>query len=392
VWRYSRIDELDLERYSPVRASGEPLAEVPPELSSLLDAIGPRSGLVLARNGRLCSLRLGPELEVAGVGVSAADGTAADRVGSVAASPDALVELAAAFVVDPLVVEVPSRVSVERPLVVLNWLDAEGGAVFPRTVVRVGDGGSAAVVEVVASPDVASLAVPVTELDVGDDAELSYVTLQETGPRAWCVSYHSSRVARDATLQSLTVALGGDYSRVRTDSRLTGQGGSTRLLAAYFGSGGQVQDFRTLQDHDAPKTTSDLLFKGAVTDDARSVYSGLIRVRKGAVGSDAFQTNRNLVLSEGAHADSVPNLDIEENDVRCSHASAVSPIDEEQRYYLETRGVPSEAADRLVVLGFFGDLLGRCTVAGVEGYVRSRISARLAARPAAELAHEGGGR
>ena len=117
-----------------------------------------------------------------------------------------------------------------------------------------------------------------------------------------------------------------------------GQAGRTSLLAAYLGTDEQVHDFRTLQDHHAPRTESQLLFKGAVADTARSVYSGLIQIRKGARGSNAFQTNHNLVLSEGAHADSVPNLDIDENDVRCSHASTVGPIDEEQRYYLETAG------------------------------------------------------
>ena len=120
-----------------------------------------------------------------------------------------------------------------------------------------------------------------------------------------------------------------------------------------------MHDFRTLQDHAAPATTTDLLFKGAVQDRGRSVYSGLIRVRPGARGTNAFQTNRNLVLSEGARADSVPNLEIDENDVGCSHASAVGPVDEEQRFYLESRGVPPEVADRLIVLGFFGEVLDR---------------------------------
>ena len=134
---------------------------------------------------------------------------------------------------------------------------------------------------------------------------------------------------------------------------------------------------RQLQDHDAPRTTSDLLFKGAVEDQAQSVYSGLIRVRKGARGTNAFQTNRNLVLSDGAHADSVPNLEIEENDVRCSHASAVGPIDEDQRYYLESRGVPPAVADRLIVLGFFDEILDRTPVPGLRELLRGAVAAKL---------------
>ncbi len=183
----------------------------------------------------------------------------------------------------------------------------------------------------------------------------------------------TSRLGRDATLQSFTAGLGGRYARVRTDSALVGQAGRTSLLAAYLGTGEQVHDFRTLQDHDAPRTESQLLFKGAVADTARSVYSGLIQIRKGARGSNAMQTNHNLVLSEGAHADSVPNLDIDENDVRCSHASTVGPIDEEQRYYLETRGIAPAVAERLIVLGFFSDLAGRAPFPGVGRWVEDAV-------------------
>jgi Fe-S cluster assembly protein SufD len=173
------------------------------------------------------------------------------------------------------------------------------------------------------------------------------------------------------------VAFGGDYARVRTDSTLAGQGGSSRLLAVYFGEGTQQHDFRTLQAHEAPKTRSDLLFKGAVAGSAHSVYSGLIRVRKGAVGTNAFQTNRNLVLNDGAHADSVPNLEIEENDVRCSHASAVGPIDEEQRFYLESRGVPPAVADRLIVLGFLDEVLSQTPVPGLLPLLRQSLAAKV---------------
>ncbi len=364
-------------------------ARVPGRLAGLLEDIGPRAALLVARNGTIASAELSPGLAGSGVAIGGVAEGGDDPVGSVAQAGDALVDLGTAFSKEPAVIEIPARAEVDEPLVVLNWVDAEGGAVFPRTVVRVGEGGRASVVEVVASTDAASLVVPVLELDVADNAALSYLALQEQGPRTWSIAYQASKVGCDAELQSLTVALGGDYARVRTDSRLAGRGGSTSLLAAYFGTGQQMHDFRTLQDHDAPKTTSDLLFKGAVKDVARSVYSGLIRVRKGAVGSDAFQTNRNLVLSEGAHADSVPNLDIEENDVRCSHASAVGPIDEDQRYYLETRGVPAEAAERLVVLGFFDELLDRASFPGLSRHVRAEIATRLAARSATELAAQG---
>src|SRR4029450_11788472 len=143
-----------------------------------------------------------------------------------------------------------------------------------------------------------------------------------------------------------------------------------------------MHDFRTLQDHAAPKTTSDLLFKGAVEDHARSVYTGLIRVRKDAPGTNAFQTNRNLKLSEGAWADSVPNLEIENNDVRCSHASAVGPIDADQRFYLESRGIPTQIAERLIVLGFFDEVLDQLPVGPLATRLRTGVSAKLKRRTA----------
>ena len=193
-----------------------------------------------------------------------------------------------------------------------------------------------------------------TELQVADGASLAYVS--RPGARdapTWQLAHQASTIGADATLASFAVALGGSYARLRTDSALAGESGTSKLRAAFIGRDDQMLDFRTLQDHLAPRTTSDLLFMGAVADTSHSVYSGLIRVRRGAVKSDAMQTNHNLVLDEGAHADSVPNLDIEENDVKCSHGSTVGPVDEDQRYYLESRGVEPErgrAADRGRVL------------------------------------------
>ncbi len=211
-------------------------------------------------------------------------------------------------------------------------------AVSDRTVIDLGEAAEATVIELFVSDDGPLLVVPIVDIAVGDAATLSYNAIQQLGAGAWQFAHQRVRAGRDATVRTFTASLGGEYARFRTESVLAGQGGNAELLAAYLGDGTQVHDFRTLQEHGAPRTKSNLVFKGAVGGTARSVYSGLIRMRHGAKGADAFQTNRNLVLSDGAHADSVPNLDIEENDVRCSHASAVGQIDREQRFYLESRG------------------------------------------------------
>jgi Fe-S cluster assembly protein SufD len=148
-----------------------------------------------------------------------------------------------------------------------------------------------------------------------------------------------------------------------------------------------MHDFRTIQHHRAPHTRSDLLYKGAVANSARSVYSGLIRVEKGARGTNAMQTNRNLVLHEGAHADSVPNLEIEDNDVRCSHASAVGPIAEDQRFYLESRGVPPDVAGRLIALGFLDEVLEQLPAPALADPLRLALAAKLADAEAREGHH-----
>ena len=166
--------------------------------------------------------------------------------------------------------------------------------------------------------------------------------------------------------------------------RCRAESGTSLLRAAFIGRDDQMLDFRTLQDHLAPRTTSDLLFMGAVADRSHSVYSGLIRVRRGAVRSDAMQTNHNLVLDEGAHADSVPNLDIEENDVQCSHGSTVGPVDEDQRYYLESRGVEPDVAERLIVAGFFENIADQVPIAGTRSMIGRALADRTGGRSVPE--------
>src|SRR5207302_10702368 len=170
---------------------------------------------------------------------------------------------------------------------------------------------------------------------------------------------------------------GGAHAAVRTDCRLVGRRATGRLRAVYFGEAQQMLDFRTFQDHAAPDTTSSLLFKGAVGGESRSVYTGLIRVRKNARGTNAFQTNRHIKLSEGAWAESVPNPETENNDVRCSHASAVGPIDADQRFHLESRGVPTPIAERLVDTGFFDEVLSGLPVPEAAAALRTLVAGKL---------------
>jgi Fe-S cluster assembly protein SufD len=312
------------------------------------------------------------------------------RVGSPAEAPslgdvmteatDLYAELNTAFASAPIVVEVPDGLNVTAPVVVTHFTASDGIVTLPRVVARVGADASITILDHHSSADVATLTLPVSELAVGAGGALQYMAVNQLGLRAWQIASQVARCSDASSTLLASVALGGDYARVRTDARLDGRGASGNQIAAYFAEQQQMHDFRTLQDHAAPKTTSDLLFKGAVAGRARSVYSGLIRVRKEAPGTTAFQTNRNLKLSEGAWADSVPNLEIDTNDVRCSHASAVGPVDAEQRFYLESRGVPPDRAEELIVNGFFSEVLERLPVPEMVGPLRAQIAAKLSRR------------
>ncbi len=339
IWRYSRIDDLDLGRYEPSVATttvhgdlalqADPADE--PDLPDVLDT----------------------------------------------PAPDVFAELNTAFGAITLI-RVPSGHVAAEPIVVTHDVSGDGSAVFPRLVVNAGADSQVTVVERFTSDagrDV--LVVPVLQLRAGPAARVRYVGVNDLADTAWQIGHQGAVGDRDSNVLLATVALGGHYARVRTEARIVGAGASTRQVALYFAGGEQMHDFRTIQDHAAPHTTSDLLFKGAVQDRARSVYTGLIKVRKEARGTNAFQTNRNLTLSEGAWAESVPNLEIETNDVRCSHASAVGPIDADQRFYLESRGIPTPVAERLIVLGFFDEVLDQLPVGSLAVELRQRVAAKL---------------
>ena len=399
IWRYSGIDDFDLGRFAP-SAPADGAAD-PDGARRLADRLGDHVAFVVTMNGVVASVELpagAPEnlVRVVGSGPHAVASAAPAVAGT--DGKDAFGLLHDAFAADLVVIDVPDRMTLSAPVLVVHLCESSGvtGSAaptsFPHLVVSVGSGADAGVVEVVTSADMGigpgvpgeALVVPVTQLAVGDHSRLSYANLQVLGPESTYIGLQSSRVAAHGDFRSFTVGLGGAYARVRTDSDLVGEGGRTSLLAAYLGTGGQVHDFRTLQDHHAARTASELVFTGAVADQARSVYSGLIRIRRGARRADARQTNHNLVLSEGAHADSVPNLDIDENDVKCSHASTVGPIDEEQRYYLESRGIEPEEAERLIVRGFFADMAGRSPFAEVGRWVEESVEQRLIGRLPAE--------
>ncbi len=339
VWRYSRINELEMSRY--------------------------RAGAVVTTVEGAEAIALQGAAAAALVGVA------------IASAPDVFAQMNTEA---PTVVALQvGKGKVHTQTVVITHTVTESGIVaFPRLVIDAAENSEVTVVERFVSKDgVHSLVVPVVEVRAAQSARVTYLAINELGKNTWQIGNQVAVGERDSNVRLFAVALGGDYARICAEVRLVGQGASAQQTALYFADGVQMHDFRTLQVHEAPRTHSDLLFKGAVKDTAKSVYTGLIKIRENAVGSQAFQTNRNLTLSSGAWAESVPNLEIETNDVKCSHASTIGPIDEEQRFYLESRGIKPEIAERLVVLGFFDEVISRLPVTSLVENLRNRVSDKL---------------
>ena len=354
IWRYSRISELSLDQFSTTVCPSAVSAERLPR--------GVRVDVV----SRTDSLPDGISGDLFDESQRGDDG-----------SRDLFEDLNLAFM-DVVLVTVEANAVCEQPIVVTHQLTDAGAAYFPRLVIDARENSEVSVVERFVSPDgVKLLVIPMLDVRAGRAARVKYLGVNELGDASWEIAAQHSSGDRDSDTLLATVALGGDYARVSTSARLVGQAGNTRQIALYFTGGEQMHDFRTRQEHVAPKTTSDLLFKGAIQDQAKSVYTGLIKIHKEAKGSSAFQTNRNLTLSKGAWAESVPNLDIETNDVKCSHASTVGPIDEEHLFYLESRGIHPDVAERLVVLGFFDEVLDQLPVGDFASGLRKKVAEKL---------------
>ena len=373
-WRYSAIREFNLSDYAPaLNICDSPALDL--EIQGI-DA----AAVVHTLNGRVVSVDVADDLVAAEAFVGPLVDADAGSVllGAVSdGASDYFTVLNDAFVAEPLLIRVPSGVVVERPIVVTHHVSGERVAAFPRLVVEIGANAAAEVLDYHTSDSGPMLVCPVTELDVAAAGRLGYLNVQHLGSGTWQFSSQLSRTGRDASLTASTAAFGGGYARTRSDVRLVGRGANCDLLALYFGDGRQGLDFRTYQDHVAADTTSNLLYKGVVSDESRSIYTGLIRVRPDARGTNAFQTNRNLKLGDNAWVESVPNLEIENNDVRCSHASAVGPVDAEQQFYLESRGVPTGEAERLIVAGFLDEVLESLPIAAVRENLRSVVDAKL---------------
>ncbi len=281
---------------------------------------------------------------------------------------------------DGIFLLVPRGVRLERPVRVTRWLSEAGTAYFSRVLIVAESASQVSYVDEVLSDDFESQTYTSTavELIARNGAHVQYVAVQRLGRRAFYQSVQRTLAERDAKLDTLNVALGASVTRVDLNARLLGPGANSDMLGLYFGDGDQHFDFNTSQDHVAPNTSSDLLYKGALDGASRAAFRGIIRVSPGAQGTDAYQTNRNLLLSPDSRADSLPNLEIEADDVKCSHGATVGQLDAEAKFYLMSRGLSLVQAERLVVLGFLGEVLAKLPLGGVVEKVIPVIEQKLA--------------
>jgi Fe-S cluster assembly protein SufD len=362
-WEFTDISELDLAAYDPVTAhepaTATPLFELP-EPQDLPD------GVIVTTIAKALS----DHSELVG-----------SRLGSLVDDDDPFVALNDAGYRHGAFVYVPRGVAVEQPISVSSIQARSGTLLNQRTLIVLEEGAEAEVWEQYLSgeSELDGVFNTVVELIVGDNARLRYICGQALSERSWIFGAQRAEVGRDASLDWVALGFGSARGHVRMETRLAGEGAEARVTGAYATHGRQHIDFDTTQEHAAPNTTSDLAFRGVLQGRSTAVWKGNIIVDPGAQKTDAFQESRNLLISKRAHADAIPGLEIQANDVRCTHAAAVAQVDPEQLFYLRSHGLGEDIAKRLVIEGFLSALVERFE----QGPVRERLAAALEQR----LAH-----
>ena len=276
-----------------------------------------------------------------------------------------------------LLVHVPKGVELSKPLYV--QVTSSGGSLYWRMVVRADEGARFTLIEDLSSAAEDTLAYTnaVVELFVDPSAKIEYVSLQNLSKETWHFGRHRARLQRDSELDWVIGGFGSKRGKVWIENDLVGPGATSRVTGAYFADGDQHLDYDTFQEHAAPNTESDFAFKGALRERASAVWRGMIRVEEDAQKTNAYQENRNLLLSNEAHADSIPGLEIMANDVRCTHGATLGRIDREELFYLMARGLSRAEAERLIVRGFFQDVLDRIELEPVREALGAALEARI---------------
>jgi Fe-S cluster assembly protein SufD len=364
-WEFTDISGLALETYEP--AVDRPLEDGAGMLFDLPPATLP-DGVIVSTIEEAAAAH--PEL-------------VERHLGTIVRPDDLFVARNAARFRGGAFVYVPRGVAVEEPILLGSVQSEQGSELDRRTLIVLEEGAQAEIWEqyLSAQPELDGVFNVVTELVIGDGAHLRYVCGQDLSEKGWIFGAQRAEVGRDGYLDWVALGFGSARGRVRMETKLAGEGAEARVTGAYATRGRQHIDFDTTQEHAAPHTTSDLAFRGVLTGRSTAVWKGNIIVDPGAQKTDAFQESRNLLLSKRAHADAIPGLEIQANDVRCTHAAAIAQVDPEQLFYLRSHGLGEEVARRLVVEGFLAALVERFEA----GPVRQRLAGVLERRLAAVL-------
>ncbi len=386
-WEFTDLSSLDLSSYEPADAADAPAAErqsgalsIPEGAEGLTQLDGSILGGVateLSGNGK-------PDGPIV-VPLDAAAERYPDLLGSklgtiVSPEQDPFVTINEAGWSGGALVYVPAGMKAEKPISLTAIQRAAGRSLNWRTLIVLEEGAEAEVWEryLSDSDDTDALFNGVTELIVGEGANLRYVCGQALSPSSWCFATQRAEVARDGNLEWVALGFGAANGKVRMETKLAGRGASARVTGAYVGTGRQHLDYDTTQEHAAPDTTSDLAFRGVLDGRSTAVWRGMIFVDPGAQRTDAFQDCRNLLLSRKAHADAIPGLEIEADDVACTHAAAVAQVDPDQLFYLRSRGLPEGEASELVIGGFLAELVERIPKGPVADALAGALEQRLA--------------
>ncbi|MBM3450009.1 MAG: Fe-S cluster assembly protein SufD [Armatimonadetes bacterium] len=392
AWR--RTDP-QLFRWDGYRAATPPASRVdalealPGRVRDALTLEAGTAGVVVNRNGGVLLSTLDETLRARGV-VFCDLATAARDHGellrkyrfqaTLGAGENVFLAMNAALATGGLFLYLPRNVVVESPLCALDYVDHDGAAVFTHVVLVAEPGSAATVIQKCASPSgVRAYVNSAAEISVGDAASLRHVLEQDWSDTTREIGTTRARVGRDATYRSLVAAFGGETVKQFLECLLEAPGGAAEMLGVLFADGTQHVDYHTLQAHQAPHTASDLLYKVALEDQARSIFAGMIRVAPGAQKTNAFQSNRNMLLNRDARADSKPELEILANDLRCTHGSALSRIEEQHLFYLMARGLTRAQATHMIVEGFFAEALDRVPMENVRGLIEQRIAEKMGA-------------
>jgi Fe-S cluster assembly protein SufD len=375
AWRFTDLRGFDPDSFGQNgdvkgKVPGRVTESVPRTEVAMLDV--DVAGLATAAGGRV-------EIENAPAGIEfTALPEDHERLGTLVGADDKFTAHNGAAWQGGLLVRVPKGVELDDPLYVRVAGD-ESGATFWRLLVVAEEGSRFSLIEEYTSPSAgaAGYSNAAVELFVEQGAKLEYVSLQNLAKESWHFATHRATVGKDAELDWVAGGFGSRRGKVRIHNDLAGQGATSRVTGAYFADGTQHLDYDTFQQHHAPSTTSDFAFKGVLREQASVVWRGMIRVEEDAQKTNAYQENRNLILSPDAHADSIPGLEILANDVRCTHGATISQVDREQLFYAMSRGLTHSDAERLIVRGFFQDVLDRIELAPVREALAERLEARI---------------